>query len=156
MKKTLVIGLILGLVFASFGSTAAVAKKKKKKPAAPTSRVVEGTYENPAPGIGGVVTLSGAGGTLEVATLPGENYISVEIKDAVGPATYFGLAQEDTDGDGFGEIIYGGCTKTPEPLQIQGGLTHTITVTTGPGAEDPACPGIATSGTIKVTVSSTP
>lgn len=33
MKKTIVIGLVIGLIFASLGSTAAVAKKKKKKAA---------------------------------------------------------------------------------------------------------------------------
>lgn len=153
MKRSLSVMLILGLVFAAFAAAPAQAKKKKK---APAPRVIEATYENPAPGIGGVLTVTGAGGTIDVGTLPTENYMTVEVIDDAGPSTYFGIAQEDTDGDGIGEIIYGGCTKTPEPVAITGGLTHTITVTTGPGAEDPACPGVATSGTIKVTVSATP
>lgn len=152
MKKTLSIVLLGALVAASF--TAAPAQAKKKK--APHVRVVEGTYDQPAPGIGGVLTFSGAGGTIEVATLANENFIQVEVTDGVGPETYFGLSQEDTDGDGFGEIIYGGCTKTAEPVPITGGLTHTITITTGPGAEAPTCPGIATSGTIKVTLTENP
>lgn len=155
MKRSLSVMLVLGLVFAAFAAAPAQAQKKKKK-APPAPRVIEATYENPAPGIGGVLTVTGAGGTLDVPTLSGENFITVEVTDDVGPAVYFGIAQEDTDGDGIGEIIYGGCSKTPEPLPITGGLTHTITVTTGPGAEDPACPGVATSGTIKVTVSATP
>lgn len=154
MKRTLSTVLILGLVSAALVAAPAEAKKKKKK--APSSRVVEGTYENPAPGIGGVLTFSGAGGSIEVPTLSNENFITVEVTDDVGPDVYFGISQEDTDGNGIGEIIYGGCSKTEEPLPITGGLTHTITVTTGPGWEDPACPGVATSGKIKVTLSSKP
>lgn len=153
MKRTFSVVLMIALVLGAFVAAPADAKKKKK---APAPRVVEGTYDQPAPGIGGIVTLSGGGGTLDVPTLASEKFITVEVTDDVGPAVYFGIAQEDTDGNGFGEIIYGGCSSTPEPLPITGGLLHTITITTGPGAEDPACPGVATSGTIKVTLSSTP
>jgi hypothetical protein len=158
MRKTLSIALMLALLAGAMAMPAEAAKKKKnkKKKKAAYVRVIEGTYDNPAPGIGGVVTFTAFGGTIAFPTLPNEAYVSVEVKDAVGPQTYFGLAQEDTDGDGFGEIIAGGCTKTEEPLPITGGLEHTVTITTGPGAEAPDCPGIATTGTVKITLTETP
>ena len=152
MKKTISIVLLGILVAGAFAAVPAQAKKKKK----PHVRVVEGSYDQPAPGIGGVVTFSGQGGTIEIPTLAKENFIQIEVTDDVGTETYFGLAQEDTDGDGFGEIIYGGCTKTVEPLPITAGLLHTVTITTGPGLSDPTCPGIATSGTVKVTLTEKP
>ena len=156
MKKTLSVLVMMALVLGAFvaGPADAKKKKKKKKDKAPVVRVVEGTYDRPAPGIGGVLTFSGQGGSIEVPTTFEENFVTIEVVDDVGPDVYFGLSQEDTDGDGIGEIIYGGCSKTAEPLPITGGLLHTITVTTGPGAEAPDCAGFATSGTIKVSLSS--
>jgi hypothetical protein len=150
MKKIITVALIIGLLAGAM-LMPAEAKKKKK----PYVRVVEATYDNPAPGIGGVLTLNGAGGTVGVPTLENEAYISVEITDTSGTDVYFGLSQEDTDGDGIGEIIAGGCGKTAAPLAITGGLQHTITITAGPGSEDPTCAGVATSGTVKVTLTET-
>ena len=144
MKRIMVLMLVTGLVFGSI-ATAEAGKKKKK----PYVRVVEGTYDNPAPGIGGIVTLNGAGGTLEVATAANESFMSVEITDDSGQDAYFGIAADGT-------IIGGGCGKTEEPFQITGGVAHNITVTIGPGFEDPTCAGIATSGTIKVTLTEVP
>ncbi len=152
MKRTISIVLLGLLVAGAFATVPAQAKKKKKSHV----RVVKGTYDAPALGIGGILTWGVTGGTVEVPTLANENFIQVEVDDDVGTETYFGLSQEDTNGDGIGEIIAGGCTKTPEPLPITAGLTHTITITTGPGSEAPTCPGIATSGTVKVTLSEKP
>ena len=146
MKRFLILMVVLGLVVGSVAT--AEAKKKKKKPA-PYVRVVEGTYDNPAPGIGGVVTLNGAGGTMEVATASNESYMSVEIIDDSGQNAYFGIAADGT-------IIGGGCGKTEEPFAITPGVAHNITVTMGPGLEAPSCVGIATSGTIKVTLTELP
>ena len=145
MKRFLVLFLVLGLLMGSI----ATAEAKKKKPKKPYVRIVEGTYDNPAPGVGGVVTLNGAGGTLEVPTAVNEAYMSVEITDASGQATYFGIAAE-------GSIIAGGCGKTEAPLAITPGMAHNITVTMGPGLEDPTCAGVATTGTIKVTLTEVP
>ena len=146
MKRFLIMFMVLGLVAGSI-ATAEAGKKKKKK--APYVRVVEGTYANPAPGIGGVVTLNGAGGTLDVPTAANEYYMSVEITDDSGQATYFSIAEDST-------FAGGGCTKTETPFQINPGGAYSITVTIGPGLDDPTCAGVATSGTIKVTLTEVP
>lgn len=147
MKRILILMMVMGLVFGSIA--VADAKKKKKKASAPYVRVLEGTYDNPAPGIGGVVTLNGAGGTMEVPTASNESYMSVEIIDDSGQNAYFGIAADGT-------IIGGGCGKTEAPFAITPGVAHNITVTMGPGLEAPSCVGIATSGTIKVTLTEVP
>jgi len=149
MKRTLILVLVFGLVFGAFATAEAAKKKKKKRAPKPHVRVVEGTYDNPAPGIGGIVTLNGAGGTLDVPTGANEYYMSIEIIDDSGQQTYFGIAEENT-------IIAGGCGKTETPMEITPGAAYNITVTMGPGAEAPTCPGFATTGTIKVTLSQVP
>ena len=146
MKRLMVTFLVLGLVFASVATAEAAKKKKPKKPYV---RVVEGTYDNPAPGIGGIVTLNGAGGTLDVPTGAKEYYMSVEVIDGSGQNTYFGIAEG-------GSIVAGGCGKTAEPMSITPGGAYNITVTMGPGLEAPDCVGVATTGTIKVTLTSVP
>lgn len=147
MKRILVLMMIMGLIFGSVAT--ADAKKKKKKKAAPYVRVVEGTYDNPAPGIGGVVTLNGAGGTMEVPTGANELFMNVEITDDSGQPAYFGIAEG-------GSIIAGFCGSTPEPMSITPGSAYNITVTMGPGLEDPTCAGVATTGTIKATLTTVP
>jgi hypothetical protein len=157
MKRILILVMVLGLVFGSIAT--ANTKKKKKKPVAPATpyvRVVEGTYDTPAPGVGGIATLNGQGGMIEFPTLVNEAFVTVEVVDSSGQKTYFGLSNEDTDGDGQGEIVAGGCGATTEPLAIKGGLLHQVTVTMGPGKADPSCAGVATSGTIKVTLTEVP
>lgn len=146
MKRFLIMFMVLGLVAGSI-ATAEAGKKKKKK--APYVRVVEGTYANPAPGIGGVGTLSGAGGTLDVPTAANEYYMSVEVTDDSGQDTYFSIGADAT-------FAGGGCTKTESPFPITPGTAYSIIVTIGPGLDDPTCAGVATSGTIKVTLTEVP
>ena len=152
MKRFVVLVAILGLLVGSV-STAEAAKKKKKKP---YSRVFEATYANPAPGIGGVVTISGQGGTADSPALANERFLSIDIVDDAGQPVYWGLSHQDENGDGAGDIVTGGCGKTDTPLEIIPGYSYTVTVTTGPGAEAPTCPGVATSGTIKLTFTAVP
>lgn len=152
MRKAISVVLALGLLVGGFVGSAEAGKKKKKAPPPPHVRVVEGTYDNPAPGIGGILTLNGAGGTVQAPTLENENFVSIEVVDTSGTDVYFGLSQEDTDGDGQGEIIAGGCGKL-ENFPITAGLTHTVTVTVGPGSEDPSCVGgVASSGKVTLTL----
>ena len=156
MKRILVLIMVVGLVAGSVATAEAAKKKKKKKAPATYSRTFEGTYDAPALGIGGIVTWGITGGTVESSTLENENFISVEVVDGTGTDVYFGISQEDTNGDGIGEIIAGGCGKTEAPIAITAGLTHAVTVTMGPGAEDMSCAGVATSGTIKMTFTTVP
>ena len=152
MKKTLIIALVLGLLAGSMVATADAKKKKKK----PYSRVVEGSYTQPAPGIGGVVTLNGQGGTIDAPTLENEMFLNIEITDDSGQPVYWGLSHQDENGDGAGDIVTGGCGNTETPLEIVPGYSYTITITAGPGAEAPTCPGVATAGTVKLTFTEVP
>ena len=154
MKRFIVLIAILGLIVGSV--TTAEAAKKKKKNKKPYSRVFEATYANPAPGIGGVVTIGGQGGTADSPALANERFLSIEIIDDAGQPVYWGLSHQDEGGDGAGDIVAGGCGKTDTPLEIIPGYSYTITVTTGPGASAPTCPGVATAGTIKLTFTEVP
>jgi hypothetical protein len=122
-----------------------------------TSRVVEGTYANPAAGIVGVGSDCTAGGCVEIATTAGENYISVEITDASGQPVAAALAQ-DTDGDGVGTFFATVCGASTAPIPITAGSPVTVIIGAGvvvDGATIPpgACPSVATSGTVKATLS---
>lgn len=146
MKRLIAVSLVLGLMFGAVAT--AEAGKKKKKPVR-IERVVEGTYDNPAPGIGGVVYFNNLGGQLDAPSGPNEFYMSIEIVDDSGQPTYFNISADGT-------IIGGGCGKTETPIESTPGLAYKISVTMGPGLEAPDCMGVATSGTIKVTFSNMP
>lgn len=159
MKKSAILLLVLGLLFGSLLGTAE-AKKKKKKPAAPVKveRTVEYAYAVPSPGVSGVAgfCLAGNGvdtGCNEIATASEETYASVEVTDATGQATNWYLAQDtDTSNTGL-EIFASGCGKTDAPVAITPGLALRVQVAAVGG---PDCPGVATSGTVKVVLSNMP
>jgi len=152
MKKALIIALVLGLVAGALAGPATAKKKKKKaKP-----RVVEGTYDQPAIGIGGVVSSSANGGAIEVPLLPKEKYVSVEITDDSGTDVYASLSQDTDTSTPSWEIFAGICGATDAPIEVTPGIPVRITVTAGPGSEHPSCAGVATAGTIKATVSTKP
>jgi hypothetical protein len=155
MKRSLVLFLALGLVF---GSIATADAKKSRKPKR-IERSVELTYQAPSPGISGVVgacmTVLGVEGTACIDTpLGGDDlFVKVAVTDATGQPTNFDLAQ-DTDVDNPGlEIFASGCGETAEPIAITPGVALRVSVTAIGG---PDCPGAATTGDIKVTLSNKP
>jgi len=154
MKKFLILAVVLGLVAGSLAGPA-VAKKKKKK-TTKVERVAEGTYDNPAVGIGGVVSSGSAGGSIEFPLLPGETYLSLDVTDASGTAVYASLSQNTNPDTPSWEIFAGICGKTTEPIAVAPDLPVRVTITAGPGREVPTCAGVASSGTIKATISNLP
>ena len=147
MRKALIFSLLIALVAGAMSSPA-VAKKKKLKP-----RVVEGTYDQPALGVGGVASSSANGGAIEVPLMPKEKYFSVEVTDDSGTDVYASLSQDTDPSTPSWEIFAGICGRTEAPIEVTPGIPVRITVTAGPGAEDPQCAGLASSGTIKATIS---
>lgn len=153
MKKFLVLAVVLGLVAGSLGAPA-MAKKKKK--GAKVERVAEATYDNPAIGIGGVVSSGSAGGSAEFPLMPGETFFSLDVTDASGTAVYASLSQDTDPSTPSWEIFAGVCGKTTEPIEVAPDLPVRVTITAGPGRQVPTCAGVASSGTIKVTLSNLP
>lgn len=156
MKRFLILMLALGLVVGSIAT--AEAGKKKKKPKR-VERVVELSYDAPSPGISGVVgacmSVLGVEGTACIDTpLSAEDlFVQVEVTDATGQPTNFDLAQDtDTANPGL-EIFASGCGATEAPMTITPGVALRVSVTAIGG---PDCPGAATTGDIKITLSNLP
>ncbi len=152
MKKIVTLALLLGLVAGGAFAAPAGAKKKAKK----TSRTAEAKYENPALGIGGVVTSGTAGGSAEFPLAAGERYFAVQIEDASGTEVYASLSQDTDPSTPQWEIFTGICGSSDGPIEVTPGLPVRVTVTAGPGREDPSCMGLASNGTIKATITNSP
>jgi hypothetical protein len=149
MKKLVVVAVVAALGATALVGPAEAAKKKKPKP-----RVAEGTYENPAVGVPGVVGIPAAGGNVEFVVLSNENFISVEVDDDSGGSPFITFSQNtDPSDDGY-EIFASACGKTEEPLQITPGLAIRVAVYTAPGPDHPTCTGPATAGKITATFTS--
>jgi hypothetical protein len=153
MKRSTVLLLVVGLVFAALVGPADAKKKIKK-----IQRTVEYSYQVPSPAVSGVVggCLAGNGvdtGCNEIATSTKESYVTVAVTDATGQPTNWYLAQ-DTDQANTGlEIFASGCGETPGPVAITPGLALRVQVGAVGG---PDCPGVATTGTVKVVLSNLP
>lgn len=154
MKRAIILALVLGLLAGAL-SAPAVAKKKKKK-TTKVERTAEGTYENPAIGVGGVVSSGAAGGSMEFPLMPGETYLSLDIKDGSGTAVYASLSQNTDPATPSWEIFAGICGKTTEPIAVAPDLPVRVTITAGPGRDVPTCAGVPTSGKVTATLSNLP
>jgi hypothetical protein len=159
MKKSVVMLLVLGLIFGALVG-AADAKKKKKKPPAPVKieRVVEYTYQVPSPGVSGVAGSCLAAnvdntGCKNIPVSVEEIYVSVSVTDATGQPTNFYLAQETDPSNTSLEIFASGCGSTAAPVPISPGIELRVQVAAVGG---PDCPGVATTGDVKVVLSNMP
>lgn len=151
MRRIIVALLVLGLVGGSLAIPAGAKKVKKK------TRVVEATYDNPAIGIGGVLSSGSAGGSVEIPLAAGESFISIEITDDSGSPVYASLSQDTDTSTPQWEIFAGICGSTDAPIEVTPSVTVRVTVTAGPGREHPDCvPGLATAGTVKASLSNRP
>ena len=161
MKKSVVVLLILGLV-ASFAVAPAQAKKKKKP--ARTERVVEVPYTFGGMGVATPAITGGLCFTDETMpfgckTIPvqaGEQYVKIEIKDAV-PSTVAGfISQGDVDGDGISDGYGEFCGAHAEPVPLNDEFTP-VGVSFYPGVcSDGSGVSFPTTGTIVATFSNMP
>ncbi|MFN2587420.1 MAG: hypothetical protein ABR613_04780 [Actinomycetota bacterium] len=144
-KKLLVTAIVAALAAGALVAPAEAGKKKKK------ARVAEGTYDNPAVGVPGVVGTSNAGGAFEFGTMANEKFISVVVDDDAGGSPTITFSQNTDPRDDDWEIFAVACGKTEEPLPITGGLPVRVSVYATPGRGAETCIGPATSGTITAT-----
>lgn len=158
MKKSFVaIMLIVGLL-AAFNVVPAQAKKKAKP------RVVEVPYTLGGIGVatpaitGGIcpMTEPGSGQCIEVPVLSAkEKYVKVEVLDTlpVGPAGF--ISQGDVDGDGIADGYGTFCRGHEDFIPLEGGTTP-VRISFYPGVCADGTPSFPTTGTIRVTFSTTP
>jgi hypothetical protein len=152
MKKSVVVLLVLGLIFASLAGSAE-AKKKKKKPPVPAKveRVVDFSYVCPCPGLYqfGSATGTNLGGG-PIATGADDIYLAGEVKDTAGQPVAVSIEQ-DVDGDGLNDAVGDFCGKTDQPIAINPGLEIRVFI------GDPSiCPGPAAGGSVHFTLSNMP
>jgi hypothetical protein len=100
MKKLVVTSVVAALVAGALIAPAEAGKKKKPRP-----RTMEGTYDNPAAGVPGVVGTSNAGGAVEFVALTNETTISVTIDDDRGGTPVFTMSQNSDPSDDTYEIM---------------------------------------------------
>lgn len=154
MKRILVAVLVLGLAFGAITTAEAGKKKKPKK----TERTVEGGYDAPPLVIAGTCAQSGAIGCVAIATGPGEAFITeAKVTDAHGQPVVVGVSA-NTDGNIGDDVSFGEfCGELTEPMAIEPGVELHFWVGTIADIVGQACaPGLATTGTISVTLSNLP
>ena len=151
MRKSLTVLLAASLVTGALLAPSADAAKKKKKPKK-VSRTVTQTYQAPAIGNGAGVCLKPTNSCAETPTATADKYVIIEITDAAGLPVNAGFGQE-IDGELGVENYQAFCGKTPKPVKIEPGYPITVFPWAAPGA---ACPGVATTGTVKLTLSNLP
>lgn len=156
MKRILVAVLILGLVFGAV--TTAEAKKKKKKKSKKIERTVEGGYAAPTLVIAGSCSETGAIGCVSIASGRRETFITAaKVTDAHGQPVVVSVSA-NTDGNVGDDVSFGTfCGELTEPITVGpgvelhfwvGGITDIVSAR--------CAPGLATSGTISVTLSNVP
>lgn len=150
MKRFLILVLAFGLIAGMV--TSAEAGKKKKKSAKKVTREAEYTYDAPAVGSGGGVCFAATNSCGDIATGPTERFVVVEITDQAGMDVYASIGQ-DLDGDNFTDNSVDICGKSEEPIPIEPGYAITVFPWAVGG---PDCPGVATTGTVKLTLSNLP
>ena len=152
MRRVLVVMTILGLLAGSLAAPADAAKKKR------TKRTVKGSYDAPALIVAGSCSQTGGIGCVSIVTAAKERYLRAKVTDQHGQPVYVSISA-NLEGDDFeDDTSYGSfCGKTKKPIPVDPGVELHLWVgfQVDPGFVG-CVPGIATSGTIKVTLSNLP
>ena len=147
LKKTLLVVLAAALVAGAFVGPAEAGKKKPKK----VTREVVFEYLCPCVGqyqLGGITGGTNLGGG--VFAVGAESYITGVAEDTTGQAVGVKLMQ-DTDGDGFNNLLGTFCGETEEPIVINPALEMRVFV-----GDPEICVGAAAGGSITFTLSNLP
>lgn len=144
---------MLMIAILSVGSIT-VAEARKNPPR--HERTVEGTYNGTWLPFGNRVCASTGGvGCMTVTAKAGESYLTAKVTDAHGQPVFVSVYEQVSDAD-WDEVppFYGSfCGTTTQPIRIRPGSTYELWV----GYWDPwipSCvPGMATVGTVSVTLS---
>jgi hypothetical protein len=105
----------------------------------------------------GTCSQTGAIGCVAIVTAPNEKFLSAEVTDQHGQPVFVSVSA-DTDGDNSDDASYESfCGSTEEAIAIDPGVEVHLWVGLTPDSGFVGCaPGIATSGTISVTLSNMP
>ena len=139
------------------GSGSPGAAKKKKKPKK-VSRTVEHTYQAPSPGVAGTAGACLAAqmenaGCTEIPLSAKEKFVTITVTDASGQKVAGTMSQDSDPANTGYEIIGSFCGSTDKPVAVAPGLPLRISVY---AVSSSACPGAATTGKIKATLSNLP
>lgn len=150
MKRFLILFMVLGLVVGSVATAEAANKKKPTR----HERTVEATYNGPWLPFGNWdCAPSGGRGCVSVTTRAGESYLSAEVTDAHGQPVYVSVWSE-YEASGASPIFYGSfCGETADPIKFPPGVTLKLWVGYWPSG---CGPGMATAGTVSMTLSNLP
>jgi hypothetical protein len=153
MKRSLILLMLLGLIA---GSVSTAEAKKTVKPVR-VERTVEATYTGPWLPFGNWdCAPSDHRGCVTITTGPRESFLTGKVTDAHGQPVLVKVWSE-YESSGARPIFYGSfCGETTDPVRFPAGVTLKLWV----GYFDPSVPecgvGLATTGTVDVTLSNLP
>lgn len=145
--------MLIAATVASLVASAPPALSGPKSP--PAERVVEERYDLPT------VAVEGVGGLCYACFIftagPRETTLQIEVVDDRSPTTHVGYAL-DLNGDAFYDKYGYVCGATEEPLAVKPFTRIIVSVDANPQPDeiDEVCPGVATSGTVRLTFGRSP
>lgn len=152
MKRFLIVFMVLGLV-----SGAVASAEGAKRRTARVGRTVEVAYFGPWLPFGNWdCARSGGRGCVAITTRATESYLRAKVTDTHGQPVFVKVWSE-YEPSGASPIFYGSfCGETEDPIQFPPGVTLNLWI----GYFGPAIPscglGLATSGTVRATLSQIP
>ena len=154
MKRFLILFMALGLIVGSV-ATAEAGRVRPRR----VERTVEGTYNGTWLPFGNRDCASTGGtGCVTVTAGAGESHLSAKVTDAHGQPVFVVVAEQVADA-GPDEVppIYGFfCGQTTRALKIRPGTTYELWVGYWNPWVPSCVPGLATTGTVRVTLSNLP
>jgi hypothetical protein len=154
VRKVISALVVTGLIAGAMAAPAEAGKKKKPKR---VTREVQGAYDAPALIVVGGCAQTGAIGCVSIVTGPKEKFLTAKINDAHGQAAFVAISS-DSNGDAQDDTSHGFfCGETSESISVPPATELHLWVGLQADTNFPGCaPGVATNGTIDVTLSNLP